>query len=64
MSLPKFKAYEESLPMNDGLEKALLDVYVEIICFCARTIRFFRSNPHREYIYFCSQLVNYWLSSS
>ncbi|KAK5201852.1 hypothetical protein LTR16_001250 [Cryomyces antarcticus] len=34
--------------MTPGLESALLDVYTEMTCFCARTIKFFRSTPHRE----------------
>lgn len=37
-SLPRFRSYEENLPMNKALERALLDVYTEMICFCARTI--------------------------
>ncbi|KAF8533574.1 hypothetical protein BDD12DRAFT_897322 [Trichophaea hybrida] len=47
LSLPKFRAYEEALPMHEGFEAALLDVYVEMICFCARIITFFRCNPHQ-----------------
>lgn len=46
-SLPRFRAYEETLPMNKALESALLDVYTEMICFCARTIGFLRSTTHR-----------------
>ena len=46
MSLPKFKAYENTLPMNEEFETALLAVYTEMTCFCARTINFFRSKPH------------------
>lgn len=47
LSLPRFRSYEDSLPMDKGLEGALVDVYAEVICFCARTINFFRQNPHR-----------------
>ncbi|KAL2351517.1 hypothetical protein BJ546DRAFT_1029279 [Cryomyces antarcticus] len=47
LSLPRFRVYEETLPMTPGLESALLDVYTEMTCFCARTIKFFRSTPHR-----------------
>ncbi|KAI9811064.1 MAG: hypothetical protein M1827_005646 [Pycnora praestabilis] len=46
MSLPRFRAYENTLPMNDALETSLLASYTEMTCFCARTINFFRSNPH------------------
>ncbi len=48
LSLPRFRAYEQTLPMDEGLESSLLDVYTEMTCFCARTINFFRSNPHRS----------------
>jgi hypothetical protein len=47
LSLPRFRSYEENLPMTKALESALLDVYTEVTYFCARTINFFRSNPHR-----------------
>ena len=47
LSLPRFRSYEETLPMTEGLESALIEVYTEMICFCARTINFFRSYPHR-----------------
>ena len=47
LSLPRFRAYEKTLPMDEALETSLLDVYTEMTCFCARTINFFRSNPHR-----------------
>ncbi|MCJ1396521.1 hypothetical protein MMC18_009412, partial [Xylographa bjoerkii] len=46
LSLPRFRAYENTLPMNDSFESALLAVYTEMTCFCARTINFFRNNPH------------------
>ena len=46
LSLPRFRTYEETLPMNKQLESALVDVYTEMICFYARTIKFFRGNPH------------------
>lgn len=48
LSLPRFRTYEETLPLTSGLEAALVDVYVELTCFCARVINFFRSNPHRN----------------
>lgn len=48
MSLPRFRAYENTLPMDDALESALLSAYTEMTCFCARTINFFRSHPHCE----------------
>ena len=50
LSLPRFRSYEETLPMNEALESVLVDVYTEMICFCARTINFFRKNPHRRFI--------------
>jgi hypothetical protein len=47
MTLPRFRIYEQTLPMDKALETALLDVYTEIICFYARTIHFFqKTNPH------------------
>jgi ATP-dependent Clp protease ATP-binding subunit ClpA len=46
LTLPRFKAYENSLLLSRALETALLDVYTEVICFYARAIRFFRSHPH------------------
>jgi NB-ARC domain len=46
MTLPRFRIYEQTLPMDKALETALLDVYTEIICFYARTIHFFRRHPH------------------
>lgn len=48
LALPRFRSYEESLPMTPALERALTDVYAEITCFCARAVRFLRSAPHRE----------------
>ena len=46
LSLPRFRHYEKTLPVDNSFERALLDVYTEMICFCARTIHFLRSNPH------------------
>jgi hypothetical protein len=46
LTLPRFRAYENSLEMNRSLEAALVDVYTEVICFYARCIRFFRAHPH------------------
>lgn len=46
LTLPRLKVYEKSLPMDRALETALLDVYTEVICFYARSIHFFRINPH------------------
>lgn len=46
LTLPRFKAYEATLPMDRGLEAALVDVYTEVICFYARCIHFFRTHPH------------------
>ncbi|KAL9049311.1 MAG: hypothetical protein Q9162_007284 [Coniocarpon cinnabarinum] len=46
LTLPRFRQYEQTLPLDGPLEGALLDVYTEMICFCARTIHFLRSNPH------------------
>ncbi|KAI9658288.1 MAG: hypothetical protein M1821_002421 [Bathelium mastoideum] len=46
LTLPRFRAYEETLPMDRGLESALLEVYTEVICFYARAIHFFRTHPH------------------
>jgi NB-ARC domain len=46
LTLPRFRQYEETLPIDKNFENALLDVYTEIICFYARSIHFFRSHPH------------------
>ncbi|KAL9078490.1 MAG: hypothetical protein Q9157_002578 [Trypethelium eluteriae] len=46
LTLPRFRAYEETLPMDRALENALLEVYMEVICFYARAIHFFRTHPH------------------
>ncbi|ORX98178.1 hypothetical protein BCR34DRAFT_607010 [Clohesyomyces aquaticus] len=46
LKLPRFKTYENDLPMDRELEKALVDVYTEVICFYARCIHFFRDHPH------------------
>ncbi|KAK6527448.1 hypothetical protein TWF694_004437 [Orbilia ellipsospora] len=52
LSLPRFRLYEQTIPMNKDLETALVDVYAEMLCFCARTIKFFRSNPHKSLVSF------------
>ena len=46
LALPRFRSYEDTLPMNKALESSLIDVYAELLCFCARTIHFFRQNAH------------------
>jgi NB-ARC domain len=46
LTLPRFRIYEQTLPMDKALEAALLDLYTEVICFYARTIHFFRRHPH------------------
>lgn len=46
LTLPRFRHYEQTLPMDSSFERALLDVYTEVICFYARSIHFFRSHPH------------------
>lgn len=46
LTLPRFRTYEQTLPMESAFEVALLDVYTEVICFYARSIRFFRSHPN------------------
>jgi hypothetical protein len=45
-ALPRIQKYEQELPMTESLEKALLDLYGEIIVFCAHAIAFFRNNPN------------------
>lgn len=45
-TLPKYKNYEEQLPMTPALEDALCNVYTDIILFCAQAITFFRNNPN------------------
>ena len=45
LTFPRFQVYEETLPLNRELQRALVDVYSEIICFYARTIYFLRSTP-------------------
>lgn len=42
--LPQMSA--KTLLMNDTFNIALFEVYTETFCLCARTIYFFRSNPH------------------
>ena len=46
LSLPRFRNYEENLPMNRSFENALIDLYSEVICFYARLIRHYKENPH------------------
>jgi hypothetical protein len=46
LTLPRFKSYEDNLPMDRPLENALMEVYTEVICFYARCIHFFRTHPH------------------
>lgn len=46
LSLPRLRYYEENLPLDRSLENALVDLYSEIICFYARLIRHYRTNPH------------------
>ncbi|EFW99250.1 tpr repeat-containing protein [Grosmannia clavigera kw1407] len=45
-ALPRMQMYENELPMTEPLEKALLDMYSEVIVFCAHAIAFFRNNPN------------------
>ncbi len=45
-TLPRYKRFEDELPMTKTLEDALCDMYIEIIVFCARAISFFRNNPN------------------
>ena len=44
--MPRFRQYEKTLPIDEEFESALVDVYTEVICFYARAIRFYRSNPN------------------
>lgn len=46
LTLPRSKYYERTLPLDEAFEGALVDVYTEAICFYARTIHFYRINPH------------------
>lgn len=46
LTLPRFQLYEQTLSLNRELQKAIVDVYGEIVCFYARTIHLLRSNPH------------------
>ncbi len=46
LALPRFQAYEKTLPMDTALGTVLLDVYAEQTCFYVRTINFFRIRPH------------------
>ncbi|KAG9253974.1 uncharacterized protein F5Z01DRAFT_743372 [Emericellopsis atlantica] len=45
-TLPRIQKYEKELPMTSTLEGALLDMYSEIIVFCAYAVTFFRNNPN------------------
>ena len=45
-TLPRYRRFEDELPMTKTLEDALCDMYTEIIIFCARMITFFRNNPN------------------
>lgn len=45
-TLPRIQKYEKELPMTDALEKALVDMYSEIIVFCAYAVTTFRNNPN------------------
>ncbi|KAI9853128.1 MAG: hypothetical protein M1824_001541 [Vezdaea acicularis] len=46
ITLPKYRKFEQQLPMTPALEDALCDVYTDIILFCAQAITFFRNNPN------------------
>ncbi|KAL8781443.1 MAG: hypothetical protein Q9213_005995 [Squamulea squamosa] len=46
LTLPRFRYYERTLPLDEAFEAALVDVYTVVICFYARTIHFYRVNPH------------------
>ncbi|EXF84562.1 hypothetical protein CFIO01_04730, partial [Colletotrichum fioriniae PJ7] len=46
LTLPRFQMYENTLPLNQSLQAALVDVYSEVICFYARTVHFLRDHPH------------------
>lgn len=46
LTLPRFQLYEQTLSLNRELQKAIVDVYGEIVFFYARTIHLLRSNPH------------------
>ncbi|CAK7200406.1 hypothetical protein SEUCBS139899_003101 [Sporothrix eucalyptigena] len=45
-ALPRMKQYEKDLPMTESLERALVDLYREVIVFCAHAITFFRNTPN------------------
>ncbi|KAL7952185.1 hypothetical protein V8C34DRAFT_299918 [Trichoderma compactum] len=47
-ALPRMRKYEQELPMTESLEKALFEMYSEIIVFCAHAITFFRNNRNRN----------------
>ena len=46
LALPRFQAYEQTLPLDRQLQQALLDGYCEIIHFYVRAIYFLRSNSN------------------
>ncbi|WEW58349.1 hypothetical protein PRK78_003817 [Emydomyces testavorans] len=48
--LPRFATYEETLPVDEAFESALVEAYTEMICFCAQAIKFLRKNPRREWV--------------
>jgi len=45
MSLPRFKAYEKTLPMDEAFESFLLAAYTGMTRFCTLAVNFFRKNP-------------------
>ncbi|KAK6359412.1 hypothetical protein TWF696_000572 [Orbilia brochopaga] len=52
LGLPKSRLYKEMVPMDRDIEAALVDVYAELLCFCGRTVKFFRGNPHKALVSF------------
>jgi hypothetical protein len=57
-ALPRFRKYEQELPMTPTLEDALSATYTEIIVVCAHSIAFFRNNPN------VAKSRNAWLTFS
>ncbi|EFQ99406.1 hypothetical protein MGYG_02418 [Nannizzia gypsea CBS 118893] len=47
-ALPRFRRYEQELPLTSELEEALHTTYTEIILFCADSILHFRNNPNPD----------------
>ena len=45
-TLPRYRKYEQELPISDAIANSLSAMYTEIIIFCAKTITFFRNNPN------------------